>query len=268
MEANAGQSRGALHIEQLRARLAPLRASLLRHPVYRQIHDQASLRRFMEHHVFAVWDFMSLLKALQRRICCNEIPWLPPTDHVGARFINEIVLAEESDADRSGGFISHFSLYLRAMSGCGADTSCIDRFLTEVQREVPVSVALDVAGVPGPAKTFVRRTFSVVESGDLCTLAATFTFGREDLLPQVFEQLVNRLAEVAGGGLDDLQYYLHRHIALDGDEHGPLATRLVQFACEDDENRWEVATRAAIATLEARRELWDGVCVSLAAGQI
>lgn len=263
MDASVGQPLGTVHIERLRAALAPLRASLLCHPIYKQIDSQAALRRFMDHHVFAVWDFMSLLKALQRRLCCNEIPWLPPADHASARFINEIVLAEESDADGCGGFLSHFSLYLRAMAGCGADTSCVDRFLTDVRRGLPVSAALDAAGVPAPAKAFVRRTFAVIESGDLGVLAATFTFGREDLLPQVFQQLVDRLAEVAGGGLDDLRYYLHRHIALDGDEHGPLATRLVQSVCGDDESRWEVATRTAIATLEARRELWDGACASL-----
>jgi hypothetical protein len=221
----------------------------------------------MEHHVFAVWDFMSLLKALQRRLCCNDIPWLPPLDHVSARFINEIVLAEETDADGHGGFLSHFSLYLRAMAGCGADNSRVDRFLVEIQRGAPVPAALEAARVPAPAKAFVCRTFDVIESGDLCMLAATFTFGREDLLPHVFQQLVDRLAEVAGGGLDDLRYYLHRHIALDGDEHGPLATKLVQSVCRDDEDCWNVATQAALATLEARRELWDGVCASLKAAQ-
>jgi hypothetical protein len=256
-----------LHIERLRAKLAPLRTALLRHPVYTQIDGQRALRRFMEHHVFAVWDFMSLLKALQRRLCCNEIPWLPPVDHVSARFINEIVLAEETDADGRGGFLSHFSMYLRAMAGCGADTSCVDRFLVEIQRGVPVPAALQAARVPAPAKAFVCRTFDVIESGDPCVLAATFTFGREDLLPQVFQQLVDRLAEVAGRGLDDMRYYLQRHIALDGDEHGPLATKLVQSVCGDDEDRWNVATQAALATLEARRELWDGVCASLKAAQ-
>ena len=67
---------GMVYIERLRARLAPLRAALSCHPVYGQIDGSAALRLFMEHDVFAVWDFMSLLKALQRRLCSNEVPWL------------------------------------------------------------------------------------------------------------------------------------------------------------------------------------------------
>src|ERR1700716_1107809 len=121
------QAKGAMWIERLRATLAPLRASLSNHPVYGQIDGPAALRLFMEHHVFAVWDFMSLLKALQRHLCCNDVPWLPPADHRGARLVNEIVRAEESDEDGRGGFTSHFGLYVRAMAGCGADMSAVDR---------------------------------------------------------------------------------------------------------------------------------------------
>jgi hypothetical protein len=263
MDDIAGQSPGIAHIERLRARLAPLRAVLLSHPVYGQIDSPAALRLFMEHHVFAVWDFMSLLKALQRRLCCNDIPWLPSADDASTRFVNEIVLAEESDADGRGGFLSHFGLYVRAMNGFGADTTCVDRFLAELRHGSTIRAALDVAKVPEPAKEFVRRTFAVIEGKNLCALAATFTFGREDLLPELFRRIVERLAEGTGGGLDDFRYYLHRHIGLDGDEHGPLASRLVQSVCGDDEGRWEVAARAAVATLEARCDLWDGVCASL-----
>ena len=254
-----------MRMEQLRASLAPLRAALSGHPVYGQIDGPEALRLFMEHHVFAVWDFMSLLKALQQRLCCNQVPWLPPADHASARLVNEIVLAEESDEDGRGGFLSHFSLYVRAMSGCGTDTSCVDRFLAELRRGSPVPAALDTARVPDCAKEFVRRTFAVIEGGNLCALAATFTFGREDLLPELFRRIVDRLAEGAGGGLDDFRHYLRRHIGLDEDEHGPLAARLVQSLCGEDEGRWEVAQRAAIATLEARRDLWDGVCALLKA---
>ncbi len=103
-----------LHV--LRERLVPLRESLLNHPIYRHINSLPALRLFMEHHIFAVWDFMSLLKELQRRLCCTSVPWLPSGNPLGGRFINEIVLSEESDDDGQGGFTSHFELYHRAMT--------------------------------------------------------------------------------------------------------------------------------------------------------
>src|SRR4051812_38361213 len=263
MNDGVGQAMGAMRIERLRARLEPLRAALSGHPVYGEIDGPAALRLFMEHHVFAVWDFMSLLKALQRRLCCDDVPWLPPADHASARLVNEIVLAEESDEDGRGGFTSHFALYVRAMSGCGADTSAVDRFLAELRCGRPVPAALDAAGGPGCARQFVRRTFAVIEGGDLVALASTFTFGREDLLPDLFRRIVDELGEEAGGGLDDFRYYLHRHIGLDGDEHGPMAARLVQSLCGDDEGLWEVAQRAAVATPETPRNLWGAVCAAL-----
>jgi Protein of unknown function (DUF3050) len=247
-------------LQQIQQRLTPLKAALLNHPVYREIDRLGSLRLFMEHHAFAVWDFMSLLKALQRRLCCVEVPWLPPADALGSRLVNEIVLAEESDEDGRGGFASHFELYHRAMARCGADTAPIDGFLGELRRGRPVPAALESPGVPECARQFVRRTFDIIEGGGLCAIASAFTFGREDLLPAVFQRLVDELDVEAGGGLEDFRYYLNRHIGLDGAEHGPMANRLLLSLCGPDEPRWRVAEQAAVDCLEARRGLWDGIC--------
>jgi hypothetical protein len=165
-------------LERLRRRLTPLKDALLGHPVYREVNSLAALRLFMEHHVFAVWDFMSLLKALQARLCCVTVPWLPGPDPQATRFINEIVLAEESDEDAQGGYLSHFGLYLRAMIRCGADTGTIDNFLAELRRGGSVPAALEAVGVPGCVERFVRQTFDVIEGGSLWSLASAFTFGR------------------------------------------------------------------------------------------
>jgi hypothetical protein len=235
------------------------KAALLNHPIYQEIDRLDSLRLFMEHHVFAVWDFMSLLKALQRRLCCVEVPWLPAADPLGSRLVNQIVLAEESDDDGRGGFASHFELYHRAMSRCGANTAAIDAFLGRLGQGMRVSTALESPAVPERARRFVRRTFDIIEGGSLCAIASAFTFGREDLLPAVFQRIVDKLNIEAGGGLEDFKYYLNRHIGLDGDEHGPMANRLLLTLCGFDESRWQVAERAALDCLEARRGLWDGI---------
>ena len=70
---------------------------LISHSLYAELRDEESLRIFMRSHVFCVWDFQSLLKALQRLVTCVEVPWLPTADPEARRLVNEIVLDEESD---------------------------------------------------------------------------------------------------------------------------------------------------------------------------
>jgi hypothetical protein len=247
-------------LELIHERLTPLRTALLNHPLYQEIDRLDSLRLFMEHHVFAVWDFMSLLKALQQRLCCVKVPWLPAADPLGSRLVNEIVLAEESDEDGRGGFASHFELYLRAMSRCGANSTAIDGFVGELCRGQSVSAALQALAVPECARRFVRQTFGCIEGGNLCAIASAFTFGREDLLPAVFQRIVDELNVEAGGELGDFKYYLQRHIGLDMKEHAPMANRLLLLLCGSDESRWQIAEQAAADCLEARQGLWDGIC--------
>lgn len=251
------------HIQRIDARLAEYRDGLLNHRLYREIDRLESIQVFMEHHVFAVWDFMSLLKVLQRKICCVDVPWLPVADSQSCRFINEIVLAEESDDDGRGGFGSHFDLYHRSMTQCGAATASIDAFLAQLRQGASVQSALESDDVPAAARRFVRQTFQIIESGNMCAIASAFTFGREDLLPDVFQKIVDELNVVAGGQLEEFQYYLQRHIGLDGDEHGPMATRLLESLCGTDSARWEQAEEAAVGCLIARQQLWDGICEAI-----
>jgi hypothetical protein len=245
-----------LHV--FRQQLVPLKKALLEHPIYEHIHNIEALRVFMEHHVFAVWDFMSLLKELQRRLCCTTVPWVPSGQPLGSRLINEIVLAEESDDDGQGGFASHFEIYHRAMVGCGASTAAIDQFLEAIRSGDPVPSALEFAQVSESVGHFVRQTFSVIEEGSICAIASAFTFGREDLLPGLFRRVVGEL-NIQNGGLEGFRYYLDRHIGLDEEEHGPMASKLVTLLCGTNEDRWRDAQRAAVRALEARKDLWDGM---------
>jgi hypothetical protein len=245
-------------LQELQLRLMPLRASLLEHPLYRRIDGPAALRTFMEHHVFAVWDFMSLLKGLQKQLTCVEVPWRPARDRSAARLMNEIVLGEESDEDGEGGFASHYELYLRAMKDAGAETAAIEKFVARIDEGAGLETALEEANAPRAAAEFVEETFRTIEQGSLCSLAAAFTFGREDLLPSVFQKIVEQ-ADGASGGFGRFKYYLDRHIQLDGDVHGPMAARLVRTLCGDVPERWRQAEAGAMGALRARMALWDGM---------
>ena len=246
-------------LNHLRLTIQPLRQALLAHPIYDDLRSAAALRTFMEHHVFAVWDFMSLLKALQQRLTCVSVPWLSGNLPVGSRLVNEIVLGEETDEDGQGGYASHFDLYHRAMTTFGAGTDAIDRFLQALRAGHDLRGALQKAAVGAPIQAFVLHTFQVIETGDVCRIAAAFTFGREDLLPDVFQRIVAEANARVDGKLGEFEYYLQRHIALDGESHGPMAERLMASLCGGDEAKWRAAAAAAVAALEARLALWDAI---------
>lgn len=250
-------------LRHIRDRLEPLRSQLVHHPVYEQIADIEDLRVFMQWHVFAVWDFMSLLKALQQALCCVTVPWTPSRDSAACRLVNLIVLGEESDEDGSGGFASHYELYRRAMRECGASTQMIDRFVDVVRDGRPVAFALDSIEAPQPVRAFVTQTFDIIARADVCALASAFTFGREDLLPDVFRRIVDELDTTTDGRLAIFRYYLDRHIALDGDEHGPMASRLVERLAGGSDAKWQTALDAAVTALESRIALWDGISTRL-----
>jgi hypothetical protein len=249
----------SLQIDRIRSRLAPLRDALLAHPVYTRIDDIEALRLFMQVHVFAVWDFMSLLKTFQRRLCCVDVPWTPPANPAACRLINQIVLGEESDEDDEGNAASHFDLYHRAMRRCGAETGPIDRFIEAIRSGQEVRSAIEAGELPDPVRRFVDYTFGVIEAGDICAIASAFTFGREDLLPDVFRRVVEELGTTSGATLDVFRYYLDRHIDVDDGEHGPMAEELVEDLCGDEPARWRSAEEAAVRSLEARTALWDGI---------
>ncbi|GAA4027140.1 DUF3050 domain-containing protein [Hymenobacter glaciei] len=246
-------------VRYLQQALEPTRQQLLNNGLYQRLETLSDLRRFMEHHVFAVWDFMSLLKALQRDLTCVAVPWGPTPNPATRRLINEIVLGEESDVDPDGRPVSHFELYVQAMEECGANTAPIRRLVAAIAAGSTVGQALTAAQVPASVREFVETTFDIINSGQPHAVAAAFTFGREDLIPAMFRQLVGELRARFPGQLDTFVYYLDRHIELDEEVHAPLAEQMVRELCGDDPTCWQECQQVAIRCLEARMVLWDGI---------
>ncbi len=238
--------------------LRPLYARLAEHRLYAAFETVDDLRLFMESHVFAVWDFMSLLKTLQRGLTCVEVPWVPSRLAESRRLVNEIVLGEESDVYK-GMAMSHFELYRRAMQECGADTFAIDNLLRELAGGAEWSRALERSGATRAAQMFVRSTFACIDEAKLHVTAAAFTFGREDLIPDMFRGFIRDQDERLSGRLSIFRWYLDRHIEVDGDEHGPMAMRMIAELCGNDDTKWQEAGDAAERALLARLALWDGI---------
>lgn len=245
--------------EQLIARLAPLRRTLLAHPVYAQVSSRAKLRHFMTSHVFAVWDFMTLLKALQRRLTGVALPWLPAADAEMARLINEIVLNEETDEIAPGHYLSHFELYLNAMAEAGADTSPITHFTTAIRHGQSPAAALTPLAIPSGTKRFVLTSLQLAEQSTP-EIAASFLLGREDVIPSMFRRLLTELNVNQGERWEFFRLYLDRHIHLDEDRHAPMGERLLRKLCGQDAAVLGRVFAAAYRSIQARLALWDGIC--------
>jgi hypothetical protein len=227
------------------------------HALYRKIKTVGDLRLFMESHVFAVWDFMSLLKSLQVTLTCVSIPWMPGPYAESGRLINEIVVGEESDLYQ-GRAISHFELYLEAMKEAGANTEPIGGFLQHLREGHSLSESLARSGAPIEAQAFVRSTFALINPAKPHLTAAAFTYGRENLIPAMFRQIVQDLRS-SFEGLGVFEYYLERHIEVDGDSHGPMAERMLADLCQGNPRRKREAEQAASEALAARAQLWDSI---------
>jgi Protein of unknown function (DUF3050) len=251
-----------VYLEELQKRIAPLREALLSHSIYNEIDSVERLRQFMQMHVFAVWDFMSLVKRLQNEVTCRSLPWLPPTSAQVARFANEVVLGEESDLGPDGKPVSHFELYLKAMDEIGANTTVVKRFIHKVARGERWEAALMGLRVPAGVYEFVNETMRCAINGSTVEVASYFLFGREDVIPEMFKRL---LSLWGNGGVEvpSFAYYLERHIELDGESHGPWAEQMLMTLAGQNERSWRQAAYAAERAITNRIQLWDSVLLHL-----
>jgi pyrroloquinoline quinone (PQQ) biosynthesis protein C len=249
-----------MDITNINISIQPQKQHLLQHPLYNKVKSIEDLRHFLEGHVYAVWDFMSLLKALQSKLTCTNTPWMPTGNPETRYLVNEIVVAEESDMNGEGKRQSHFEMYLDAMRACGADTSAIEAFLEDVIDTQNIFVSIKKSSLHPKIKAFLDYTFRVVEHGKPHEIAAAFTFGREDLIPSMFTEILkNFQANCPEIDLTKLIYYFERHIELDADEHGPMAMAMVTDLCGENSQKWEETQEVSLQALEKRIGLWDAI---------
>ncbi len=246
------------HLDKIKNAIEPLRHQIVNHKVYSAINDIDDLKVFMQYHIFAVWDFMSLLKSLQNSLTCTNVPWFPKGSADTRHLINEIVVGEESDVDSFGNRKSHFELYLDAMHQCGADTSQIKKFIEVLKKAGDFHSAFIASDIPKEARDFVDFTFKIIGSNKDYLQSAIFTFGREDLIPGMFVSIVNDIHKNFPDSISIFKYYLERHIEVDGDHHSHLALQMTSNLCGTDEQFWKEAEQASIESLQKRIDLWDG----------
>ncbi len=244
--------------------IASLQHRLDSHPIYGAVRSVEDLRVFMAHHVHSVWDFMSLIKYLQHAVAPARWPWTPGVDATVQRFINELVLEEETDEAGPGApgeFASHFQLYLAAMREIGADADKPARF-AQIAGLDGIDTALASGLAPEPSARFNRVTFSYIDTHQPHAVAAALALGREHVIPAMFRAFLQRMA-VSEEQAPTFHYYLKRHIHLDEDFHAPLSLRLLEGLCGGDLIKVAEAREAAVRAVEARIEFWDGVQAAL-----
>lgn len=249
-----------MNIETINTSIQPQKDQLLKHSLYEKVRTVEDLHTFLENHVFAVWDFMSLLKALQEKLTCITTPWLPSENPETRYLINEIVLAEETDLTLDGKRLSHFEMYLDAMENSGANNTPILAFLENVKQTKNIFVSIKKSNLHPNIKAFLDFTFRTIEEGKPHKIAAAFTFGREDLIPSMFTEILrNFQSNFPETNLDKLIYYFERHIELDTDDHGPKALQMVTELCENNTKKWKEVEEISIEALEKRIMLWNAI---------
>ena len=239
-------------IKTLDEKIKKVHIELSTHPIYQELYNIQNIQTFMEHHIFAVWDFMTIVKSLQIKLSCTSLPWKPSSHSKNiVRFINSIVLDEESDLDQNGEACDHFSLYLRAMDEVEANTRPCRAFLQNFDVQ---SLSHDCL------RDFVQFNIDTSHQNSTHIIAGVFCYGREKIIPEMFSTM---LREIEGytwfEKAPSLAHYLKRHIELDGDEHGPLAEELLAETCGNNPKRYQEALSAGLQACLLRKRLYDHI---------
>ena len=249
------------NIEVVEQKISDLKDKLRTHEIYTVFNNLNDIHIFMQHHVYAVWDFMSLLKAIQIKLTCVSLPWKPVSNATTARFINEIVLGEESDLNEIGIPKSHFEMYLDAMHEVGISSTEVNTLISNCNTIEDTITSIQKSDLNTALKDFLLHTFNVIKTGEIHKIACAFTFGRENLIPDMFVEIIKSYETKHHKKFPKLTYYFERHIEVDGDEHGPLSLEMINELCGDDEKKWTDVSTIAEESLKQRISLWDSICL-------
>ena len=254
----AGPNKNMDDLEYYKKEIILLKNKIYKHKLFHKNLETKHIRYFMESHIFSVWGFMSILKSLQYSLSRNSLPWVPTenTRNGLTSFINEIVLSEESDYIEEIGYVSHFEIYLEAMREIGADRSKILELIDCVNREDSAYDGINNLDILDEVKDFIKFDLDTALSEDLPKIVGSFTLGREKVIPNMFEHIVQSVANA--NATNKFTTYLSRHIDIDGDRHGPLSSKLLDKLCSSDKNL-EVAYQAGIDSLNLRLKVWDKI---------
>ena len=250
-----------MNIETINNSIQPQKDLLLQHSLYKKVKTIEDLQLFSRKPCLCGLGFHVLIKSLTRQINLHNNPLVRHQKTQKRRYlINEIVLAEETDLTIDGRRQSHFEMYIEAMEDCGADTSGIQHFLSELNSLHNIFVAIKQSNLHPNLKAFLDFTFRVIDEGKSHEIAAAFTFGREDLIPSMFTEILkNFQANFPKTDLSKLIYYFERHIVLDADEHGPMAMKMITELCGTDPQKWAEVEEISVLALEKRIGLWDAI---------
>ena len=150
-------------------------------------------------------------------------------------------------------------MYLDAMKEVNADTNKILTLVNQIDKLETVNSILDKSKLNLAEKSFLKFTFEIIKTGEPHKIASAFTFGREDLIPDMFIEIINKSNYKHKKTFPKLTYYLNRHIELDGDEHGPLSLELIKELCGNNNKKWAEVLEVAKSALTERINLWDSI---------
>ena len=254
----------------IETRIAPLRKRLRQHRIYESLKSLDDVRRFMEVHVFALWDFMHLVKCLHRAPSTAEAT-CPPKKRfkksAGVQsLVDEMVQNYANDLNERGERMATFRMYLDAMEQLGAETKCVASFLGDCG-DCGDLRAGDLGPVVGPsllscraprgAADFTAYTCQVIDSSKDHKVAASLVFGRQSLIVDALLRALGEVERREGTRVDKFRFLLSKYKSLYANNWPALSYQVLVELCGYSDEKWKEAEEAAVGALKARIALWD-----------